>query len=360
MGSGQIEDETTRWPRRAVLAGALALGGCASLSVTAAPPVHVHLLQGPPAPPPDGAPEGGEAALQTGFDAVQRMTVPVTIQDGGPFTFVVDTGANHSVIAADAAQALGLPSAGRAAVHGIAGVDPAETVQVRRLQVGGFAARRVRMPVLPRHHLGADGLLGVDVLAGRHMIMDFEANQFSIAASSETFRREARTGGSGRLSRETFDPSVVVVPARYRFGQLTIIDAEVGAAIPITAFLDSGAQSTVGNLALRRAVYAREPSLALRAMQVQLVSATGQMVSGELAPLPGLRLGGLRIGNLSCVFADLHTFAIWDLIETPAILIGMDVMRHFRAIELDYARREVVFRTPTPTPTPPTPSTGRP
>ena len=61
--------------------------------------------------------------------------------------------------------------------------------------------------------------------------------------------------------------------------------------------------------------------------------------------LPGLRLGGLRIGNLSCVFADLHTFKIWDLVDRPAILIGMDVMRHFKTIELDFGRREVVFET---------------
>jgi hypothetical protein len=332
--------------RRTFLATGLAMTGCAAIGDAVAPPVHVHLLQGAAAPPPAGVPPADSALLQTGFDAVRRMTVPVTIQDQGPFTFVVDTGANHSVIAVDTAQALSLASAGRAAVHGIAGVDPAETVRVRHLRVGGFTARRVRMPVLPRHHLGADGLLGVDILAGRHMIMDFGTNRFSISPSSETFRREIRPRGSGRLSTETQDPQVVVVPARYRFGQLTIIDAEVGAGIPITAFLDSGAQSTVGNLALRRAVYTREPGLALRAQQVQLVSATGQMVSGELAPIPGLRLGGLRIGNLSCVFADLHTFAIWDLIDTPAILIGMDVMRHFRAIELDYARREVVFRTP--------------
>lgn len=334
--------------RRTVLAAGLsALSGCGHGLVGAAPLVQVNLLQAPAAPaPPDAVPADPGAALQTGFDAVQRMTVPVMVQDHGPFTFVVDTGANHSVIAAEVASGLDLPRAGRAAIHGIAGVDPAETVHVRRLQVGGFASRRVRMPVLARSHLGADGLLGVDVLAGRHMIMDFEANRFSIASSDDGFRHQTRAGGGGRLAAQVIDPSVVIVPARYRFGQLTIVDAEVGDGVPVTAFLDSGAQSTVGNLALRRAVYSREPSLALRATQVQLVSATGQTVSGELSPLPRLRLGGLRVGNLSCVFADLHTFAIWDLIDRPAILIGMDVMRHFRAIELDYGRREVVFRTP--------------
>ena len=117
------------------------------------------------------------------------------------------------------------------------------------------------------------------------------------------------------------DPAVVIVPARQRFGQLTIVDAEVN-GVPVTAFLDSGAETTVGNLALRDAVMIREPGLRAQVIVVQLVSATGQMVSGELSRIPPLRLGGLRIGNLSCVFADLHTFRIWDLLDRPAILVG--------------------------------------
>lgn len=342
---------------RRVLIGGLAaagpLAGCATAMLSPRRMIQVNLTDMPLSPviavnPPPPAPD---AALQAGFDPVQRMTVPVTVEGAGPFTFVVDTGANRSVLSAETAQRLGLPSAGTAAIHGIAGVEPAETVSVRRMTVGSVVTGRLRMPLVARRDLGADGLLGVDVLTRRDVMLDFERNRFNIAASNTSFRQQATTGGgSGRLVTPAFDPTLVVVPARYRFGQLTIIDAEVGVGLPITAFLDSGAQSTVGNLALRNAAFLQEPGLALKTLRVQLVSATGQTVSGDLARLPGLRLGGLRIGNLSCVFADLHTFKIWDLVDRPAILIGMDVMRHFRSIELDFGRREVVFQTGTGAP----------
>ena len=46
------------------------------------------------------------------------------------------------------------------------------------------------------------------------------------------------------------------------------------------------------------------------------------------------------------MFADLHIFKLWDLADRPAILIGVDVMRHFEGIELDYASRKVLLRTP--------------
>lgn len=138
---------------------------------------------------------------------------------------------------------------------------------------------------------------------------------------------------------------MVVVPARQRFGQLIIIDADVGGQA-VTAFLsDSGSQNTVGNLALRDAILGAGPERTVQTLQVRLMSATGQTAAGELAPLPPLRVGGLRMGGLSAVFADLHVFDIWDLKAQPAILIGIDVMRHFQSIELDFGRKLVTFRT---------------
>ena len=336
--------------RRGLIGGLAAtapLAACATILPSPRRMIQVNLTDTPlsPVPADQAAPSTDNAVLQAGFDPVQRMTVPVMIEGKGPFTFVVDTGANHSVLSIEAAQGLDLPSGGPAAIHGIAGVEPAETVFVRQLTIGSVVTKRIRMPLVSRRNLGADGLLGVDVLTRRDVQLDFERNRFNIARSDSSFRRTMTTGGGGRLATPGVDPDIVVVPARYRFGQLTIIDAEVGVGLPITAFLDSGAQSTVGNLALRNAAFLQEPGLALRTLRVQLVSATGQTVSGDLARLPGLRLGGLRIGNLSCVFADLHTFKIWDLVDRPAILIGMDVMRHFKTIELDFGRREVVFET---------------
>ena len=102
---------------------------------------------------------------------------------------------------------------------------------------------------------------------------------------------------------------------------------------------------TLPVLKLRDALLGRPGVLTARRTQVELVSATGQLVGGELAVAPPLRLGGVRLGNLSCVFADLHTFKIWDLTDRPAMLIGVDVMRHFDSITLDFAQSDVTFRS---------------
>lgn len=332
---------------RRVLLTALAaspLAACASPRGHPASTIQVNLTRTALPPAPEGvaaeaAPEA-DGAVRTGFDTVRRMTVEAMVNESGPYAFVVDTGANRSVLSSEIAETLGLARTGATNVHGIAGMLPSYRVDVRRLGVGEVVSRRVAMPVLPRRYLGADGLLGVDVLARRRATLDFDAQTFTIQPPRRTPNADSRV----RRSDDDASPRDVVVPAKQRFGQLTIVDAELG-GVPLTAFLDSGAEITVGNRMLEGLLTGRPGLLRSPATPVELVSATGQLVGGSLVSVPPLRLGGVRLGNLSCVFADLHTFKIWDLDDRPAMLIGVDVMRHFDSIELDFERRNVTFRS---------------
>lgn len=327
------------WSRRG-LAAALApalVSACAG--VGRRPLVSINLMDTEPAPPA-AAPDAG-AQLETAFDQAKRMTVPVFLNGKGPFAFVVDTGANRTVVSTEAAAACGLPDAGQVDVHGIAGVEPAHLAGVRRLAVGSVTSSALTLPVLPRGRLGADGLLGVDILRGRQMRLDFQDNRFEISASGQGV-----AVGEGTNSRIPAYYAPIPVSAAYRFGQLVILDAQV-AEVRVSAFIDSGAQVTVGNRALRDAVVHTHPDFGVRLAPVPLISATGQTAIGEFAPLPTLRLGGMQINQVLGIFADLHIFDLWKLADRPAILIGVDVLRHFRDVTLDFGRRQVVF-TPSP------------
>ncbi len=311
-----------------------------ALARSARPQVQINLA-GQPMPPP--SPDGRPVAIPAGADSASRMSVPVRLNDQGPYSFVVDTGANRSVVAVEAAEALKLPAGAPTPVHGIAGVESANTVLVSSLAVGEVRSSDLNLPVLSSDRLGAQGLLGVDIMRNRHVVLDFVANALLIGpARHDPDARGALEQPSQILGERK---GVVSIPARYRFGQLTIVDAAV-AGVPVTAFLDSGSQNTVANLALRNAILGRQPRLATRMQPVQLLSATGQVADGEACVLPSMRLGGLWIGNLGAVFSDLHTFDIWQLRDRPAILIGVDVLRHFDAVELDFNRKRVVFHAP--------------
>jgi hypothetical protein len=56
-----------------------------------------------------------------------------------------------------------------------------------------------------------------------------------------------------------------------------------------------------------------------------------------------LTLGPLTIRNIPMAFAALHTFDIFGLRDKPALLLGMDVLGHFRRVAVDFKRREVTF-----------------
>ena len=44
--------------------------------------------------------------------------------------------------------------------------------------------------------------------------------------------------------------------------------------------------------------------------------------------------------DLPVTFGDLHVFEIWGLTETPALVIGMDMLGMLRQFVVDYKRRE--------------------
>lgn len=322
-------------------AGGLLLAGCAG--PLARPQVEV--VAG--SPPADAAQPPGDAQLQTGADSTARITAPVMINGQGPFDFVVDTGANRTVISAALAERLDLPQGPPANIHGVAGVEPAPTVLINRLDADLITARNLRAPALAQDRLGAAGLLGVDVLHDRRVLINFVERKLTISTdrpltmeASAFDLKAAQTGSHADLGPR------VVVPARYRFGQLIIIGADVSGR-KVVAFVDSGAQSTVGNNALRRIVAQTSPTAPAAArFLVPVLSATGQTAQGEMAVMPLLRIGGLDITGLNTVFADLHVFEIWDLMSKPSLLLGMDILSRFSAIELNYARREVAFYLP--------------
>jgi predicted aspartyl protease len=322
--------------RGLALSAAALLSGCAGLAPT---PIQVNASN---APESAGEPE---ANLDTGADASQRVTAPVRINGQGPFDFVVDTGANRTVISAELARRLVLPLGEPTNVHGVAGVEPAPTALVELFQADAISMRGMHMPVLSGERLGAAGLLGVDVLHDRRVLMDFRDHRLTIAVEHGGFGepspfavKSAATGQARDMGRR------VVVPARYRFGQLIIIAADV-VGRGVTAFIDTGSQSTVGNNALRKLALRGRGPLEPKAsrMMVPVLSATGQTAEGELGDMPLLRIGGLDIIGLTTVFADLHVFDIWQLQDRPTLMLGMDVLSRFNALELNYGTRQVTF-----------------
>ena len=273
--------------------------------------------------PADYTPPDTVAAVHALF---RRMTVPVRVNGQGPFPFVVDTGANRSVITRELVVQLGLPIGETVTVDGVAGAHAAGTTRAS-LEVGGRPRAPAPLLVLRQDDIGAAGLLGLDHVDGHAVTLDFQHQVLRVESSR----------------RPAFDPDAVSLPAHRWAGQLILVDASLDGRT-VTAFIDTGSDSTIGNLVLKAKAEAQAGE---RASQfTPILSATGQTIEGEIAQLPRLRLGRVTISTWPVTFADLYTFRLWRLVNRPAILLGADVLSRFDYVCLDFARNAVRVRLP--------------
>ncbi|HEX3364366.1 retroviral-like aspartic protease family protein [Phenylobacterium sp.] len=305
--------------RRQAAAGLIALPAAAPLSRAFAQTVA------PANPSPNLAEPPTE--IGAGHDAYEHMLAPVTVNGQGPFQFLMDTGANTSCVSRDLADRLMLAATDPARIHTVVGVHERPQVIIDRLQVGERSRKAVRAATLPLNK-GLDGVLGVDWLDGQRLVLAFKDRNISIARSV----RDIAADGS------------VIVPARRRMGQLTIVDADLGGR-PISAMIDSGSQMSMANTPLRALVAAqnRRSGASDTYHQIGMETLAGEPFFGEMLYLPFLRLGGLQLGNVPVVHANVHVFDLWGLKDKPAIVLGMDLLSQFERVSLDFGRSQVRF-----------------
>ena len=281
------------------------------------------------AAPPEPVPiEPASTEVATRQDDAMRMTVPVTISGQGPFYFIVDTGADRTVIAREVADRLGLKPANRARLHAMTGVTDITTVRVPTLGVAGHDSEAVNAAALDQANLGAQGLLGVDMLKGRRIVMDFRKRTMTILPAGQ---------------REIVEGDTIVVTARSRLGQLVLVDADVDGT-PVTVVIDSGAQNTIGNTPLRRLLTRRNGRMSF--LNTELIDVAGGILPAQIAAVGRVRIGGLNVENAVIAFADAHPFKRFGLTEKPAMLLGMDTLRGFRRVSVDFAEKKVRFLPP--------------
>ena len=277
-----------------------------------------------PAPAPATAGEDSGAVLGTEDDRWARMTVPVNIGTSGPFAFVVDTGAERTSIAEELARDLRLGLGRRARLHSMTEVSQIQTVLIPTLEVGGRSVRDIHAPALQRRNIGAEGILGVDSLQSQRVSFDFIRQQMTVTNSH---RRE-----------EHWPADTIVVTARNRLGHLVMVDASVDGQ-KVWVILDTGAQTTVANNVLRRKL---EQKGRLRAtVPIMLLSVTGGQMQADQTTVRRIRLGGIDINDMPVAFADVHPFKKLGLSKKPALLLGMDALRLFDRVSVDFPNRRV-------------------
>ncbi|MGE0045209.1 MAG: aspartyl protease family protein [Hyphomonadaceae bacterium] len=261
-------------------------------------------------------------------DSIGRVTLPVFVNGEGPFNFVVDTGANRSAVSRRVADLLGLQLNGVGEVHAFTGVFQAPFARVASLHSGAASVENADLPVIDGAMLAnADGLLGVEALTDRRLILDMRTRQVTV------------DDGARRLSGSRW----ITLPGVIRFGNLIMTQGEIG-RIRVNVIIDTGAQTSIVNTELRDAL-AEGRGDARAITGSRLASAASPVVLNEAVFIPRLSVNAGGIANITAYAGDLYIFQLWDLTEEPAIVLGMDVISQLSVIALNYRRRRIEILT---------------
>jgi len=265
-------------------------------------------------------------AAPTRLDRIGRVMTMVMVNGKGPFRFVIDTGASRSTLAPHLARALNLqPSVGRnVMLNGVTGAAEVTTVAVDTLEIGALRFEKQDLPVIFTSIMGnADGILGVAGFQDQRIDVDFKRDRVSVLESN------------GKRPHY----SMVTARATRNVNGLMIVDVRVGRRVRAKAVIDTGAERTLGNVALQMAMNRNKK----RKDPVSAVvhGATPDIADGEVQSIKEATIGDMTLTNLDVIFADFHVFKLWGLDQEPAMLIGMDMLGVLERLVIDYRRNEV-------------------
>ncbi|WP_395644935.1 retroviral-like aspartic protease family protein [Terricaulis sp.] len=278
----------------------------------------------PPEPSPTLA-SAEEVSGRTWTDNFGRMVAGVTVNGRGPYRFIVDTGANRSVISAGLAAELGLVSHGAGEVHSVHGVTTAPLVRVERLQYGDMQLQNEELPLLQGAVLaGEAGLLGTDGMRDLRLRMDFERHCIELTPSRNARRLRGWAAIRGEL----------------HFGHLVVVRGSIN-GLHVNLLLDTGSDSSLANPALRDALNARIRTDRSRIDYAIAYTAGRPVVLENSILLPRFNMGELEVRNVTAYVGDFHIFRLWNLVDEPTLLIGMDVLTQARGLAIDYGRGAV-------------------
>lgn len=288
--------------------------------------------QDPSAIPQDPANAGVDGTMLPLGEIEQRLTVPVAVGTQGPYDFIIDTGAERTVVSRELAGRLQLAPGSPVMLTSMTGNTEVNTVIVPELAIESIGERHtITAPALEARNLGASGLLGIDTLSKHMVTIDFETGVMTVRNSEH------------RSATITHDPEEIVVTAKSVFGQLIVTDAYYGNT-RIQVVLDTGSEVTMGNSVLRKRVGVRPNQFTT----IELTSVTGGKMTADYTMVPRIRIGDVQFEAMPLAFADVAPFRKFGLTHKPALLLGMDALRSFRRVEIDFPNRQVRFLMPKP------------
>lgn len=277
-----------------------------------------------------------ERGSVTFADIAHRIVLPLTV-NGINAAFVLDTGAERTLVTPDAVRRLGLASDQwvGTTMSGVGGIVEHPNADPRSLSLGGVPLYRRTvshdnsltvgaMPGLAPNGMVLDGLLGRDFLSLFDLQLDIPAHRLTLF--------DVR-GCSGRFL--PWHGDYVALPAHMPMSQAMVVPIAVDGH-PLRALLDTGATSSlivapgIFRLGLTPASLAHDPGAAVHGIGPQ----TPVMLQHQFA---SLRIGSEVDKNPLVWVSPVHVVPIVDA------LLGEDWIAAQRRVWISFTTAQLFF-----------------
>ncbi|HSG59556.1 MAG TPA: aspartyl protease family protein [Woeseiaceae bacterium] len=279
--------------------------------------------------------DGALAVVPYRISSVGQIVVDARLNDDGPFSFAIDTGASITVVFDETRQAAGIEAltSSRVSIQGLVASGQFPLVSVKRLWVGEEGWADARMASIPGDSvaLGSiDGILGVDFLS-RYSVGLSTANKALRLYPPELTSERAYLGWTSIPLHSLQIPDSKATAYT--------IDLVIGPET-IPALFDLGATTNVMNWRAARA-------LEVRPLQPkQRNSVAGALQSAPIKAEININLvktQNIHWRNRTFLIADFPVFEVLDTGGQPMAIVGTDLFGG-RDLIIDFARNRVLVK----------------
>lgn len=249
---------------------------------------------------------------------------PVTINGQGPFYFVVDTGAQRSVLAPELADRLKLTELGSAHIHATSGVSAAGLAILENYSSPLFSRTAAMVAVLPAGGMVKDGVMGMDLFTSRRLELNFA-------------QRSVDTAQSGPPPADFTAVPITIVQGSFIVTTVTVNGVQA------RAMIDTGARRTIGNSLLRKALGLVDSDPRLSPAE-PVGGATADKTGAVKAQIGSITLGAQYFDKPLVTFADVPVLETLGLSDGPAMILGLDLLQRLKAVAVDYPRSELQMK----------------
>ena len=253
-----------------------------------------------------------------------HVAMPVMLNGEGPFEFTLDTAAQGPMIAPALAKKLKIVATNSAHVHGSSGIGTADFTEIETFRSALFDRTNETAAIAPTGSVVSVGVVGMDAFLDKRLELDFLGMSASAAPSG------------------AMPAGFTAIPVNIHNTTMIMADVMVN-GVSATALIDSGARRTVANAALQAALGLKDGDPKFTAADA-VGGATGDKAPATKAELETIKLGKVTFEKPLVTFADLPVFEPLGLAHTPGLILGLDQLKHLKAMAIDYPRSELQIK----------------